>query len=77
MDPRGVQKDQLGTGAVQHAQDTVAGGLGLFAGNGDLLSEHLVEQVDLPTLGAPTMATRPHLKSLLFSEAAVRRHGLG
>jgi hypothetical protein len=48
---RGVQKNHLGGGPVNHSQDPVAGGLGLFRSNGNLLAQHAVEQGGFSRIG--------------------------
>ena len=42
MNPRRIDKNQLRSRAMQNAEDTVAGCLGLFGGNGDFLIENSV-----------------------------------
>ena len=55
---RGVDEDDLGVGAVEHAAHLGPGGVGPGRGDGDLGADHGLTRVDLPTLGRPDHGRR-------------------
>ncbi len=58
-DARRVDENELRRALGHDAEHAAAGGLHLGADDRDLLADRAVDQVDLPALGAPRMATKP------------------